>query len=49
MSLASYIVDESLIFCEVLARHAKDGEPFRLEEDATRLTVDIIGKITMNV
>lgn len=49
MSRASSIVDDSLIFCEKMAEHASKGEVFRLEEDATRLTVDIIGKMALDV
>lgn len=49
ITLASSIVDESLIFVDTLQKHAEKGHAFRLEEEATRLTVDIIGKVTMNV
>ncbi|KAK5121956.1 hypothetical protein LTR85_004528 [Meristemomyces frigidus] len=49
MSLVPGIVDDSLVFCEKMAEHAEKGEVFRLEEDATRLTVDIIGKVTLDL
>lgn len=39
MSLVPGIVDESLLFCQNIAEHADKGEVFRLEEDATKLTV----------
>lgn len=39
MSLVPGIVDDSLVFCERMAEHAEKNEVFRLEEDATRLTV----------
>ena len=48
MSLVPGIVDESLIFCEKMGEHAEDGKVFRLEEEATRLTVDIIGKVALD-
>ena len=49
MTLVPGIVDDSIIFTEKLASHAAKGEVFRLEEDATRLTVDIIGKVTLDL
>ncbi|KAK3717209.1 hypothetical protein LTR37_005918 [Vermiconidia calcicola] len=49
MTLTSLIVDEAIIFVEKLGEHADKGEVFRLEEDATRLTVDIIGKVALEV
>ena len=49
MTLASGIVDDSIVFTEKLAEHAKKEEVFRLEEDATRLTVDIIGKVALDL
>lgn len=49
MTLVPGIVDDSLVFVEKLAEHADKGEVFRLEEDATRLTVDIIGKVALDL
>ncbi|KAK4540921.1 hypothetical protein LTR36_008429 [Oleoguttula mirabilis] len=49
ISLVPGIVDDSLIFCQRMVEHAEKGEIFRLEENATRLTVDIIGKVTMDL
>ena len=49
MTLALGIVDNSVVFTEKLAEHAEKGEVFRLEEDATRLTVDIIGKVALDL
>lgn len=49
MTLVPGIVDDSLVFAEKLTEHAEKGEVFRLEEDATRLTVDIIGKVTLDL
>jgi len=49
MSLVPGIVDDSLVFCEKMREHADKGEVFRLEEDATRLTIDIIGKVALDL
>ena len=49
MTLAPGIVDDSIVFAEKLTEHAEEGEVFRLEEDATRLTVDIIGKVALDI
>lgn len=47
MTLVPGIVDDSLVFCDILARHVEKGDVFRLEEAATRLTVDIIGRVVL--
>ncbi|KAK5167401.1 uncharacterized protein LTR77_007100 [Saxophila tyrrhenica] len=49
MTLAPFIVDKATIFTQRLTGRAERGEVFRLEEDATRLTVDIIGKLTLDL
>ena len=49
MTLAGGIVDDTLTFCEVLSEHAKRGDIFLLEEAATRLTIDIIGRVVLDV
>lgn len=49
MTLVPGIVDDSLVFTQKLASHAATHKAFRLEEDATRLTVDIIGKVTLDL
>ena len=49
MTLAPGIVDDVEVFAEKMAARAKDGRAFRLEEEATRLTVDIIGKVAMDL
>lgn len=49
MTLAAGIVDDSLVFVEILEEHAQKQDVFRLEEAATRLTVDIIGKVVLYV
>lgn len=49
MTLVPGIVDQSIIFTGKLTEHAEKKEVFRLEEDATRLTVDIIGSVALDV
>ncbi|KAK7521737.1 cytochrome P450 [Phyllosticta citriasiana] len=49
MTLVPEIVDRSIDFCDVLQDHARAGDLFRMEEIATRLTIDIIGKIVLDV
>ncbi|KAK8168539.1 cytochrome P450 [Phyllosticta citrichinensis] len=49
MTLVPEIVDRSIDFCDVLQEHARAGDLFRMEEIATRLTIDIIGKIVLDV
>ena len=48
MTLVPYIVDASMVFYDVLCRKAETGELFQLEEYATRLTIDIIGKVVLD-
>lgn len=43
------IIDDCLIFIDKIREHATKGEVFRLEEDATRLTFDIIGKVSLDL
>lgn len=49
MTLVPDIVDDGVVFTAKLSEHAERGEVFRLEEDATRLTVDIIGKVALDL
>ena len=49
MTLVPGIVNDSAIFAEKLAEMAKSGELFLLEEMAARVTVDIIGKVVLDV
>ena len=48
MTLVPYIVDQSLVFCSVLRESAESGALVEMEELATRLTVDIIGKVVLD-
>ena len=47
MTLVSGIVDDALVLMEVLAEHAKAQDVFVFEEVATRVTVDIIGRVVL--
>lgn len=47
MTLTGMIVDEAEVFCDILREHAEAKDVFRLEEVATRLTVDVIGHISL--
>ncbi|OQO03660.1 hypothetical protein B0A48_10325 [Cryoendolithus antarcticus] len=49
MSLVPGIVDDCKVFAEVLTALAEAGKPFRMEEYATRLTIDVIGKVVLNM
>ena len=48
MTLVPYIVDQSLVFCDILRECAECGALVEMEELATRLTVDIIGKVVLD-
>ena len=48
MTLVPYIVDCSVVFIDVIRQKAKSHEKFELEEAATRLTIDIIGKVVLD-
>lgn len=48
MRLIPDIVEDVSIFCQVLEDRAKTCRPFRMEHHATRLTIDIIGKIVLD-
>lgn len=47
MTLVDGIVDDSLIFTDILAKHADAKDIFSLEEVATKATVDIIGRVVL--
>ncbi|EMC95481.1 hypothetical protein BAUCODRAFT_35464 [Baudoinia panamericana UAMH 10762] len=48
ISLVPLMVDQCLVFCDVLTKRAGNNDLFRMESDTTRLTVDIIGKIVLD-
>ncbi|KAL8744058.1 MAG: hypothetical protein Q9190_003660 [Brigantiaea leucoxantha] len=49
MSMAGEMIKDTLIFTEILSEHARNGTVFKLEEAATLLTVDIIGKMVLDM
>lgn len=49
MKLVPYIVDMTIVFRDVLNEKAERGEVFEMEEVATRLTVDVIGKVSLDL
>lgn len=49
LTLVPGIVDDALVYVEKLTEHAHKQDLFRLEEDTTRLTVDVIGKVVLDV
>jgi cytochrome P450 len=48
MTLVPYIVDATLVFCDVMREKATSKENFELEEYATRLTMDVIGRVVLD-
>ncbi|KAF2488880.1 cytochrome P450 monooxygenase-like protein [Lophium mytilinum] len=48
MSLVPLVVDSTGVFVDNLDKLASKNEPFRLEEPATYLTIDIIGKVILD-
>lgn len=49
MGHVPFIVDCAEVFCEKLGEMAKKGEVFQLDESATKLTFDVIMKVTLDV
>lgn len=47
ISLVPGIIENTIIFCKTLTEHAKRGDVFSLEEEATKLTVDVIGRVVL--
>lgn len=47
MTLMPLIVEDVNKFIRILRDHAVSNEPFRMERHATRLTIDIIGKVVL--
>lgn len=47
MSLMDGIVDDTVLFTEILAKHADAEDIFSLEDAATKVTVDIIGRVVL--
>lgn len=49
MTMVPGIVDDVSVFCEILEQKARTNELFRLEKHATRLTIDIILKVVLDL
>ncbi|KAL8669554.1 MAG: hypothetical protein Q9168_005862 [Polycauliona sp. 1 TL-2023] len=49
MSLVGGMVSDTVRFTEILSEHAAKDELFELEKAATRLTVDIIGNVVLDM
>ena len=47
MTLVPQILEDSIVFYDILREHAESKTLLRLEEAATRLTVDIIARVTL--
>lgn len=47
IDLVPKIIEDSLIFCEMLSMHAEKSDIFSLEEVTTNLTIDVIGRVVM--
>ena len=49
MTLVGGIVDDCLVFKDILAKHAGAQDIFALEEEATKVTIDVIGRVILYV
>lgn len=49
MTLVPGIVDDVQVYVEKLKKHAEKKDVFRLEEETTRLTIDVIGKVVLDL
>lgn len=49
MTLVPGIVDDVQVYVEKLNEHADKDDVFRLEEETTRLTIDVIGKVVLDL
>lgn len=47
MGLAPLIADEVSIFCDLLRERVRRGEMFQLEDLTLKLTIDVIGSVTL--
>lgn len=47
MTVMPAIVDNVATFAQILQKHAVGNKLFRMEHYATRLTIDIIGKVVL--
>lgn len=49
MTLVPAIVDQCKVFCDLMEAKAKNNELFRMETNATKLTIDIICKLVLDL
>lgn len=49
MSLVPAIVDDVLVFNDIMTKHAENNDLIRMERALTSLTVDIIGKVVLDI
>jgi cytochrome P450 len=49
MTLVPAIVDQCKVFCDLMNQKAKRNELFRMETNATKLTIDIICKLVLDL
>lgn len=49
MTLVPDIIKDVVVFRDILREHAKTGDIFRLEDQTTNLTLDIIGRVVLSV
>lgn len=47
MGLTPAIADEVAVFCDLLRERVRQGEVFQLEDLTLRLTIDVIGSVTL--
>lgn len=48
MTLVPTIVDDTAVYCKVLAEHAESGEVHPIEGDLAHLTIDIMGHVVLD-
>ncbi|GIZ43622.1 hypothetical protein CKM354_000683900 [Cercospora kikuchii] len=49
MTQVPAIVKECAVFCDIMADHAKNNDLFRMEQATTKLTVNVIGRIVLDI
>ena len=49
MSLVPEMVSDTVLFTQILLKHASTGKIFQLENAGTKLTIDIIGKVVLDM
>jgi cytochrome P450 len=49
MTLVPEMIKDVLVFRDILREHVKRGDIFRLEDQTTNLTLDIIGRVVLSV